>query len=178
MLWQRRHGLTLRLAAFVLLGLAISSPAPASDAGTLPVIDSILVDKSLRRLYLIKDGETVRAFPIVLGLAPEGRKTREGDYRTPEGEYRISGRKPDSSYMLALQISYPNPADKARAAEAGVPAGGLIMVHGRPIRPSNGRGRGYYASRDWTDGCIAVSNAAMLEIWMMTRIGTPITINP
>ena len=178
MLPRRRHGLTLRLAACILLGLAITSPAAAADAGTLPVIDSILVDKSLRRLYLIKDGETVRAFPIALGLAPEGRKTREGDYRTPEGEYRISGRKPDSSYMLALQISYPNATDRARAAQADVPAGGLIMVHGRPVRPPDGRSRGYYATRDWTDGCIAVSNAAMLEIWMMTRIGTPITINP
>ena len=167
----------LALALLALSGLLLAWPAPAEPA-TLPVIDSITVDKSLRRLYLIKDGETVRAYPIALGLAPKGPKTREGDYRTPEGEYYISGRKPDSSYMLALQISYPNPADRARAEEAEVSAGGLIMVHGRPIKPTNGRGRNYYASRDWTDGCIAVSNAAMLEIWMMTRIGTPITIHP
>ena len=174
---RRPVATTTRLTACALLGLWIAA-APAGSAETLPVIDSITVDKSLRRLYLIKDGETVRSFRISLGLAPEGRKMREGDYRTPEGKYYISGRKPDSSYMLALQISYPNETDRARAAEADVPAGGLIMVHGRPIRPANGRNRKYYESRDWTDGCIAVSNAAMLEIWMMTRIGTPITIKP
>lgn len=173
----RSAGLTLRLTAFAMLGLSIAS-APAAEPVMLPVIDSIMVDKSLRRLYLIKDGETVRTFPIALGLAPKGHKMREGDYRTPEGNYYISGRKPDSSYMLALQISYPNESDRLRAEEAEVSAGGLIMVHGRPIRPTNGRERNYYSTRDWTDGCIAVSNAAMLEIWMMTRIGTPITIRP
>lgn len=169
----------MRLAAAILLTLALTLvPAAPASAETLPVIDSIMVDKSLRRLYLIKDGETVRTFPIALGLAPRGHKMREGDYRTPEGDYHISARKPDSSYMLALQISYPDESDRLRAEQAGVSAGGLIMVHGRPIRPTSGRDRNYYAKRDWTDGCIAVSNAAMLEIWMMTRIGTPITIRP
>ena len=170
-------GFATRLICSVLLGIWIG-PAPADEPETLPVIDSITVDKSLRRLYLIKDGKTVRSYRIALGLAPEGRKQREGDYRTPEGEYYISARKPDSRFMLALQVSYPNAEDRARADEAEVPAGGLIMVHGRPIRPTNGRDRNYYSSRDWTDGCIAVSNSAMLEIWMMTRIGTPITIKP
>ena len=174
---RRTLGPASRVAAFAMLGLLMAS-APAAAPAVLPVIDSIMVDKSLRRLYLIKDGETVRAFPIALGLAPEGRKTREGDYRTPEGNYHISARKPDSSYMLALQISYPNESDRVRAEQAEVSAGGQIMVHGRPVRPPAGRDRSYYSTRDWTDGCIAVSNAAMLEIWMMTRIGTPITIRP
>ena len=168
---------TARLAFGLLLGLTLAVAAPRAQE-TLPVIDSITVDKSLRRLYLIKDGETVRSYAIALGLAPKGHKLREGDYRTPEGRYHISTRKPDSSYMLALQISYPSEADRARAAEAEVSPGGQIMIHGRPIRPGNGRGREYYASRDWTDGCIAVSNSAMLEIWMMTPTGTPITIKP
>ena len=165
------------MIACVLLGLWFSATRPA-QAEVLPIIDSITVDKSLRRLYLIKDGKTVRAYKIALGLAPEGRKLKEGDYRTPEGKYHISVRKPDSSFMLALQVSYPNDDDRARAAAADVPTGGLIMVHGRPIRPNNGRDRGYYSSRDWTEGCISVSNSAMLEIWMMTRQGTPITIKP
>ena len=173
----RPAGFLTRLTCCALLVIWIVH-APANEQETLPVIDSITVDKSLRRLYLIKDGETVRSYRIALGLAPGGRKMREGDYRTPEGEYYISARKPDSSFMLALQVSYPNEEDRARADEAEVPAGGLIMVHGRPIRPTNGRDRDYYSSRDWTDGCIAVSNSAMLEIWMMTRIGTPITIKP
>ena len=167
----------LRLLAGLVLGAALAGEA-APGPETLPLIDSITVDKSLRRLYLIRDGETVRSYEIALGLAPEGHKLREGDYRTPEGNYRISLRKPDSSYMLALQISYPNEADRAHAAKAGVSPGGLIMIHGRPIRPGYGRGREYYDSRDWTDGCIAVTNSAMLEIWMMTPIGTPITIKP
>ena len=169
----------VRMAFCLVLGICLGvASAPAAETAVLPVIDSITVDKSLRRLYLIKDGEAVRTFPITLGLAPRGHKMREGDYRTPEGDYHISARKPDSSYMLALQISYPNESDRTRAEQAEVPAGGLIMVHGRPIRPTNGRDRNYYSTRDWTDGCIAVSNAAMLEIWMMTRIGTPITIKP
>lgn len=177
----RGHGraTAAQLASCLLLGISLGAAfAPAAEPAVLPVIDSIMVDKSLRRLYLIKNGEAVRTFPIALGLAPMGHKTREGDYRTPEGDYHISARKPDSSFMLSLQISYPSESDRARAEQAEVPAGGLIMVHGRPIRPTNGRDRNYYATRDWTDGCIAVSNAAMLEIWMMTRIGTPITIKP
>ena len=169
----------VRLVCCLILGICLgAASAPAAEPAVLPVIDSITVDKSLRRLYLIKDGRTVRTFPIALGLAPRGHKMREGDYRTPEGDYHISARKPDSSYMLSLQISYPSESDRVRAEQAEVPAGGLIMVHGRPIRPTNGRDRNYYSTRDWTDGCIAVSNAAMLEIWMMTRIGTPITIRP
>lgn len=171
--------MAVRLVCCLILGICLgAASAPAAEPAVLPVIDSILVDKSLRRLYLIKDGRTVRTFPIALGLAPRGHKMREGDYRTPEGDYHISARKPDSSYMLSLQISYPSESDRVRAEQAEVPAGGLIMVHGRPIRPTNGRDRNYYSTRDWTDGCIAVSNAAMLEIWMMTRIGTPITIRP
>ena len=98
--------LTARAAAGALLGLWLAAAQPA-QAEILPVIDSITVDKSLRRLYLIKDGKTVRAYKIALGLAPEGRKLKEGDYRTPEGEYYISARKADSSFMLALQVSYP-----------------------------------------------------------------------
>ncbi len=167
----------MRMAAGLLAGLTLAVTAPLAQE-TLPTIDSIVVDKSLRRLYLIKDGQTVRSYAIALGLAPRGHKMREGDYRTPEGDYHISVRKADSEYMLALQISYPDEADRARAAEAEVSPGGLIMIHGRPIRPDNGRDRDYYASRDWTHGCISVSNSAMLEIWMMTPIGTPITIHP
>ena len=174
---RRLAVLVTRLTCCILLGIWIGN-TPAAEPETLPVIDSITVDKSLRRLYLIKDGKTVRSYRIALGLAPKGRKLREGDYRTPEGEYYISARKPDSNFMLSLQVSYPNEEDQARAKKAEVPAGGLIMVHGRPVRPANGRDRNYYSSRDWTDGCIAVSNAAMLEIWMMTPIGTPITIKP
>jgi len=174
---RRLVAITLRLLCGFALGAALPAAAAAAQE-TLPAIDSITVDKSLRRLYLIKNEKTVRSYEIALGLSPKGHKRREGDYRTPKGSYRISARKPDSSYMLALQISYPNAADRARAAEADVPPGGLIMIHGRPIRPGNGRDRNYYSSRDWTDGCIAVSNSAMLEIWMMTPIGTPITIKP
>ena len=105
-------GLTTRAAACALLGCWLAAAQPA-QAEVLPIIDSITVDKSLRRLYLIKDGKTVRAYRIALGLAPEGRKMREGDYRTPEGKYYISVRKADSSFMLALQVSYPSEEDRA-----------------------------------------------------------------
>ncbi len=174
---MRERGLLAQYAGGLLVGLTLAATAPLAQE-TLPVIDAIVVDKSLRRLYLIKDEQAVRSYAIALGLAPRGHKMREGDSRTPEGEYHISARKTDSSFMLALKISYPDEADRAQAARAGVSPGGLIMIHGRPIRPNNGRGRDYYASRDWTNGCIAVSNSAMLEIWMMTPVGTPITIRP
>lgn len=145
-------------------------------AAPLVVADSVLVVKSERKLYLLKGGEVLREFDIALGLMPRGPKEREGDSRTPEGKYFLETRNADSGFFLSIKVSYPNPADRARAAEMGTNPGGQIMIHGWPNEPK--RDLAYYRSADWTDGCIAVSNSDMVDIWLMTRESTPIEIRP
>jgi murein L,D-transpeptidase YafK len=138
--------------------------------------DSLLIVKSERKLYLLKKGEILRGFDIALGLMPEGPKQREGDFRTPEGRYRLDAKNPNSDYFLSIQISYPNAQDAARARAQGVDPGGQIMIHGQPNQPKYSEAR--YQGVDWTDGCIAVSNSDMIDIWLMTDEGTPIEIRP
>lgn len=138
--------------------------------------DSVLVVKSERKLYLLKAGRVLREFDVALGLAPSGHKSREGDFRTPEGRYLLDARNANSDYFLSIHVSYPNEADRAHARKAGVDPGGAIMIHGLPNEPRYDLKR--YESTDWTDGCIAVSNADMIDIWLMTRDSTPIEIRP
>jgi len=138
--------------------------------------DALLIVKSERKLYLLKGGEVLRDFDIALGLMPEGPKQREGDFRTPEGRYFLEARNPNSDYFLSVKISYPGPADVERARAAGVDPGGQIMIHGQPNEPKYSEAR--YKDMDWTDGCIAVSNSDMVDIWLMTDEGTPIEIRP
>jgi murein L,D-transpeptidase YafK len=107
---------------------------------------------------------------------PTGAKRREGDFRTPEGHYVLEGRKADSDYFLAIQVSYPNAADRELARKQRVDPGGQIMIHGLPNSPRYEPG--HYQGTDWTDGCIAVSDADMVDIWLMTRESTPIEIRP
>lgn len=138
--------------------------------------DRIVVLKSERTLRLYRDGEVLRSFDIALGLAPEGPKREAGDFRTPEGQYFLEWKNAQSEYFMSLKVSYPNERDRALAAAQGVDPGGMIMIHGDP---NNGR---YSAMRshgmDWTDGCIAVSNSDMVDIWLMTSEGMPIEIRP
>ena len=138
--------------------------------------DRILVKKSERRLYLLKGGQVIAEYPIRLGLNPTGPKRYEGDYRTPEGRYELVRRNPNSEFFLSLEVSYPNDQDLERAREIGKPPGGLIMIHGQPNLPS--KSAEYYKSNDWTNGCIAVSNRDMVDIWLRTDLGTPIEIQP
>jgi murein L,D-transpeptidase YafK len=138
--------------------------------------DRILVVKSERKLYLLKAHEILRSFDIALGLLPEGAKQREGDFRTPEGEYTIEAKRANSDYFLALKVSYPNETDRERARRLGVDPGGQIMIHGMPNHPKMEESR--YRGWDWTDGCIAVSNSDMLDIWLATGVSTPIEIRP
>jgi murein L,D-transpeptidase YafK len=132
--------------------------------------DKVLVDKGDRQIHLLRDGEIWKSYPIGLGFAPEGHKQREGDGRTPEGDYVLDWRNPKSSFYLSIHISYPDPDDKASARARAEPPGGAIFIHGR-----------HYISRgknDWTLGCIAVTDEAMDEIWAAVPNGTPITIRP
>jgi len=138
--------------------------APAAERA-----DEIRVDKSDRWMELRRGGRLLRRYRIALGDAPVGHKYRQGDERTPEGRYRIEFRNGRSRFHLSLRVSYPNAEDRARARQAGVDPGGDIMIHG-------GTPAGYH--RDWTDGCIAVSDAEIEEIWRLVPVGTPILIAP
>lgn len=149
----------------------IPDPLPA-DARA----DLVRVDKRARTLELRADGRVLKTYAVSLGAAPEGRKQREGDERTPEGRYVLYARNPNSFAHLSLHVSYPNAADRARADAAGEDPGGMIMVHGI----ANGLGwlNRLHRLVDWTDGCIAVTNAEMDEIWRAVPTGTPIEILP
>jgi murein L,D-transpeptidase YafK len=154
---------------------AISAAIPMPEGG-LQMADRILVRKGERRLYLLRQGEVLNSFRVALGLNPQGHKEREGDFKTPEGSYRLIRRNPRSDFFLSMQVSYPNDRDLVHAQRTGVKPGGAIMLHGWPNVPR--KNPEYYASNDWTDGCIAVSNADMVEIWLRTPLDTPIEILP
>ncbi len=132
--------------------------------------DRIIVNKSRRELLLLRGNTILRTYRVALGRDPVGPKQREGDGRTPEGDYLIDRRNPRSRYHLGLHISYPNEADRARAAALGADPGGDIMIHGL----KDGEAR----EGDWTQGCIAVGNSEIEEIWGLVPDGTPIHIEP
>ena len=146
------------------------------QAGEFPVADRVVIEKAARVLHLLQDGKILRTFKIALGIRPVGDKLREGDFRTPEGEYLLDGRNPNSEFFLSIHISYPDPVDWRQASEAGYEPGGAIMIHGQPNVPT--RSETYYRTQDWTNGCIAVSNSDMIDIWLMTGENTPIEIKP
>lgn len=156
-----------------LLCIVLTFPADASEA---EIADHILINKSERKLLLYKGQKILRSMDIALGLLPKGRKITEGDFRTPEGSYRLTERNSASDYFLSIRISYPDADDIRHSKLRGLPPGGQIMIHGQPNNPSHSDE--YYRSVDWTDGCIAVSNADMVDIWLMTRPNTPIRILP
>ncbi len=147
-----------------------------SVASEFPVADFVLVEKADRELHLMRDGAIFRTFDIALGIQPRGDKQQEGDFRTPEGRYILDSRNPNSEYFLSIHISYPNQQDRREAREMGVSPGGAIMVHGQPNTPT--RSEAYYRTQDWTNGCIALSNSDMIDMWLMTGENTPIEIRP
>jgi lipoprotein-anchoring transpeptidase ErfK/SrfK len=153
-----------------------SLPGNRFAANPLPVANQVVVHKGERRLELWRGRELLRSYRISLGLNPDGHKQQEGDFRTPEGRYRLNARNPRSDFFLSLAVSYPDKADVARARQAGVAPGGAIMIHGLPNQPK--WSPEHYAKNDWTDGCIALSNADMMEVWMLVPTGTPIDIRP
>jgi murein L,D-transpeptidase YafK len=154
----------------------LSAAAQAAPQTAHEQADSVLVVKSERKLYLLRAGRVLRAFDVALGLVPKGPKQHEGDFRTPEGRYMLETRNVDSNYILSIQVSYPNEVDRDRARAAGMDPGGQIMIHGLPNEPRYDSK--HYQGTDWTDGCIAVSNSDMIDIWLMTRESTPIEIRP
>ncbi len=138
--------------------------------------DSIVVEKSEHRMSLFAGGARVGTYLVAIGKGEMTAKVRMGDNRTPEGLYYIDRRNPNSRFHLALHVSYPNAADIARAKALGVATGGDIMIHGLP----NGQGwvGGEHRSYDWTNGCVAVTDKEIEEIWRAVPVGTPIRILP
>ena len=154
---------------------AMLSPPPSPRLSNR-IADRVLVEKNARRLTLFRNDKPIKSYEIALGRQPVGAKQFKGDNKTPEGHYVIDFRKRNSSYHRALHISYPGPQDAAFATKQKRSAGGDIMIHGLP----NGMGwlDSAHRLRDWTAGCIAVTNAEIEEIWRAVPDGTPVEIRP
>ena len=164
----------------VLIGALLIAACGAPQAGKPSTVagdvDRIIVEKAERRMTLYAGDRAVRVYRISLGRGGLSPKTQEGDKRTPEGDYLITGRNARSAYHLSLRIGYPTAAQIEAARARGVRPGSDIMIHGLP----NGRGQfaALYTGRDWTDGCIAVTDSEIEEIWRLTRDGAQIRILP
>ena len=155
----------------VLLVVALLAQARATDK---PLADRILIVKSTRTMTLLHGDRVLKTYKVALGSVPVGPKQIQGDHKTPEGNYSITSRNVRSQFHLALRISYPSAADRARARRFRASPGGDIMIHGLP----NGFADSQYRRTDWTDGCIAVSNAEIEEIWNLVPVGTRVEIRP
>ena len=141
--------------------------------------DLVVVEKSEKTLYLLRAGRVVKAFPIALGKNPVGHKYEAGDGKTPEGRYTLDWRNPESKYYRSIHISYPNQQDLALAEANNRNPGEAIMIHGTPAWvPSSEWAKNWLNKEDWTEGCIAVANDDMDEIWNLVKDGTPIEIRP
>lgn len=178
MLKIRSKFFTAVLSIFLFSGCTVgvgTSVGFASQAEPLKA-DKILVEKSKRKLHLLKDGKVVKSYKVALGGNPKGHKTQQGDQKTPEGIYKISGRFHSANFRKSMKISYPNAADRKQAKQRGVSAGGDIMLHGL------GKSRGWigkaHTATDWTLGCIAVTNDEIDEIWGAVPDGVEIEIKP
>ncbi len=162
------------LLGFILWDRYTPPAPPATLEPIIGQIDRIVIEKSERRMVVFQGDTPVRTYNIALGFAPEGDKVLEGDGKTPEGLFKIDRRNEQSAFHLSLGLDYPLPEDKARAHADGVDPGGDIFIHGQPNR----RKSPDPILMDWTNGCIAVSNAEIEELWAVTPIGTPVEIRP
>ena len=172
-----RFGPTFKksLAVIALAGV-IAAPARGVAADEAASADRVVVHKAEHKLYLYSGSVLIGEYKVQLGLNPSGQKEREHDFRTPEGRYFLTRRNTRSDYFLAIQVSYPNKQDELRARQNRWAPGGSIMIHGFPNAPKHPAA--YYQSNDWTDGCIALSNSDMVEVWMRTQDNIPIDIYP
>lgn len=157
--------------AALLLGVLAGSAL--ADTAT---IDKLLIHKQERRLEVISDGQVVRHYRIALGKQPLGHKQERGDNRTPEGIYSIDWRHHSPSYNLSLHLNYPNLKDRADAWERGVDPGSMIMIHGTPVDEEYPEW--FFNGLDWTNGCIALDNRSMQELWDLAPDGTLVEIRP
>lgn len=156
------------LVLFLVIGLSACGSKFKRYNG--PEVTLVQIDKTNRKMYLFHNSKMLKEYDMGLGFAPVGHKQFEGDGRTPEGQYFITHRNPNSQYHLSLGISYPNDVDRAFAEEVGKPTGGDIFIHGASKQKAR--------RRDWTAGCVAVSNKEIEQIYAMVNPGTPVIILP
>lgn len=164
---------------FLGVALLLCDPALAETAALenpITVADRVVIEKGRRTLTLYAAGRALAAFRVALGREPVGRKLCRGDNRTPEGLYHVAGRKLDSDFHRALQISYPSEDDLARARLFGCDPGGQIMIHG--LKPERSWVGPRHSIVDWTQGCVAVTNEEIERIWMMVPDGAQVEIRP
>jgi murein L,D-transpeptidase YafK len=147
-----------------------------ASATNLPQANKIVIVKSRRTMTLLSGDKVLKTYKVALGTVPVGPKRAEGDHKTPEGEYIIDAKNPWSQFHLSLHISYPSAADQQRARKLNVRPGGAIMIHGL-ARPFAYLGP-LHRQTDWTDGCVAVTNAEIEEIWKLVPVGTRVEIRP
>ena len=166
----------LTLAFALALASCLGAPIRVASAEGIAAATLVVVHKAEHKLYLYSGSRLLGEYKVELGLNPTGQKEREHDFRTPEGRYFLARRNTRSEYFLAIQVSYPNKEDEVRARKNRWAPGGSIMIHGFPNAPKHPAA--YYASNDWTDGCIALSNSDMVEVWMRTQDNIPIDIYP
>jgi murein L,D-transpeptidase YafK len=164
------------VCAAAMTGLVVWANWPGEALADGAIADRIVVWKSKRQLDLYAHGKLLKSYAVSLGRNPVGPKEREGDKRTPEGLYAIESHNPRSSFHKALKVSYPSAADRAAAAKRGVAPGGDIMIHG--IRNGLGLMGRLQRRRDWTAGCMAVTNPEIEEIYRAVPDGTPVEIRP
>jgi murein L,D-transpeptidase YafK len=159
------------LIFWLLCGLVLAQPVEKPlHAGKVVVL------KKERTLQLLSQGNVIKTYRVALGGDPVGAKTRQGDHRTPEGIYVLDSRNAHSQFYKSIHISYPSARDRATARQRGISPGGEVFVHGLP------KGYGWvgasHRAKDWTEGCIAVTNQEIDEIWLAVLDGTPIEIRP
>jgi murein L,D-transpeptidase YafK len=162
------------LGLVLLLGVDAHRPVQAIPPSERA--DTILIVKHEHKLYLLHDNFPMRSYRIALGLSPTGAKLHQWDFRTPEGSYVIDFRRERSHYFKALHISYPSAADLKRSSALHMPAGGDIFIHGEPNQPT--KPIEYYKTRDWTNGCIALSDEDLQDVWDLTAGQTRVEIVP
>lgn len=166
----------LSIVLGTLLFINFYYPQNIENSTPISKIDEILVKKNDRTMTLYQDHQAIRTYRIALGFNPIGHKEKEGDGRTPEGQYVISAKNPTSQFHLSLKISYPSMRDRLKALVKGVNPGGDIMIHG--LMPSIGWVSKLHTMKDWTRGCIAVTNQEIEEIYGAVEVGTRVTIQP
>ena len=160
-----------KLLLVIVLTTLLMTGASVAEQGE---VDAIWVEKSERKLHLIRDWKIIHTFTVALGQNPIGHKQKEGDSRTPEGLYYINSRNSDSHFFRSLSISFPNKVDRHLARLRGNSPGGDIAIHGEPNDPLKKRN----LKKDWTEGCIALKDEDMWVVWQLVKEGTPVLIEP
>src|ERR1700740_2274168 len=166
----------LKFASIFALTLMYCGAASKLSGQTASTVDRIVIEKSKRTLTLMSGAKTVKSYKVALGGQPVGAKDRQGDHKTPEGNYSVDAKKGNSQFYKALHLSYPNQADREHARKLGLSPGGDVEIHGL------GAKWGWIGAKhrltDWTDGCVAVTNEEIDEIYPQIAVGTMVEIRP